>query len=266
MKVFISWSGEKSKIAAQAIHSWLPYVIQTIEPWMSSEDIDAGSRWSRDIEEELETSKFGIICLTQSNASSPWINFEAGALAKAVDNSFVCPYLLDLEPTQVPSGPLTLFQAKTTTREHTWDLIKSINSSMPSGSLEESQLKTTFDMWWPNLEKDISNLPSEGTESVTEVSQEQHIEEILSTVRSISRRLQQNEIDKDLVQKTINPQFLDTKLTNFPIFFNKRERQIEHLRDEDLEDFRRAFNVALKAHMSEEKVIDKEDLNEDTNT
>ena len=39
MKVFISWSGEKSKKIAEVFRDWLPQVIQAIEPFVSFEDI-----------------------------------------------------------------------------------------------------------------------------------------------------------------------------------------------------------------------------------
>jgi hypothetical protein len=90
---------------------------------MSTTDIDAGARWNRDIDKELGETTFGIICLTKTNHSSPWILFEAGALAKTIEDTFVCPYLIDLVPSDIPSGPLTQFQAKRADEKETWELI-----------------------------------------------------------------------------------------------------------------------------------------------
>ena len=81
MKVFISWSGDQSKKIAQLFRDWLPTVIQAIEPFVSSEDIEKGARWNTDIAQELKESSFGLICVTKDNLNSQWLNFEAGALS-----------------------------------------------------------------------------------------------------------------------------------------------------------------------------------------
>jgi TIR domain len=76
MKVFISWSGEKSRKVAAALHAWLPYIIQAVKPIMSSRDISKGDRWSDVLARELEDTQFGIVCLTPSNIKASWLNFE----------------------------------------------------------------------------------------------------------------------------------------------------------------------------------------------
>ena len=75
MKVFISWSGTTSHKVAVLLRDWLPSVIQSIEPYVSSEDIDKGARWSTDIAGELHASTYGLICVTKNNTEAPWINF-----------------------------------------------------------------------------------------------------------------------------------------------------------------------------------------------
>jgi hypothetical protein len=96
MKVFLSWSGEKSRAVATALRAWLPYVNAEVEPWMSESDIEPGARWSAEIAKELESTSFGIACVTSGNQGSPWLNFEAGALAKQLSTSRVIRQRLQL--------------------------------------------------------------------------------------------------------------------------------------------------------------------------
>lgn len=188
MKVFISWSGAKSREVAVALRQWIPDIIQTVEPWMSELDIDAGARWSKEIAAELGDTKFGIICLTKGNHSSPWILFETGALAKTLTDTFVCPYLIDLEPSEIPQGPLTQFQAKHANEKETWELIATINKALKDGALPEEKLRRAFERWWPDLRDKLQKLPTEREEVRAHRSVEDMIEEILNLVRGLSRR------------------------------------------------------------------------------
>ena len=96
MKVFLSWSGGRSRQVAVTLRDWLPNVIQALEPWMSAEDIEKGARWSSDVASELDECKAGILCITPDNIEAPWLLFEAGALSKTIEKTFVCPYLVGL--------------------------------------------------------------------------------------------------------------------------------------------------------------------------
>lgn len=108
MKVFISWSGNISWKVAVIFRDWLPSVIQSLEPYVSSEDIDKGARWSTDIAKELEDSTFGILCVTKENLEAPWLSFKAGALSKTMEKSFVTPFLFDIKRSEV-QGPILQF-------------------------------------------------------------------------------------------------------------------------------------------------------------
>jgi len=71
MKVFISWSGPRARAAAHKLREWLPDVIDSIEPWMSAEDIDAATRWGNEVTNKLAETRCGIICLTAENQTAP---------------------------------------------------------------------------------------------------------------------------------------------------------------------------------------------------
>jgi hypothetical protein len=189
MKVFISWSGAKSRTVAESLRRWIPDIIQSVEPWMSGADIDAGARWSRNIEQQLSNTNFGILCLTRNNLTAPWILFEAGALAKTIDDTFVCPYLIDLNPTEIPPGPLTQFQAKRANEADTWELILTINKVLKEGALPEEKLKRTFERWWPDLEIILNTLPDEDDTGKAHRTADSMLEEMLELTREISRRV-----------------------------------------------------------------------------
>ncbi|BAU28213.1 TIR domain-containing protein [Aneurinibacillus soli] len=157
MKVFLSWSGELSRRVALVFREWLPSVIQAVEPYVSSEDIDKGARWSSDIAQELEVSSYGIICITKENIEAPWINFEAGALAKTFDKAYVSPFLFGIKRFEV-SGPLLQFQSTLYEKDDVKKLIDGINKACDLQGLDSLRLDKVFEMWWPALKEELDNL------------------------------------------------------------------------------------------------------------
>src|SRR5437016_7402310 len=101
MKVFISWSGERSKAVAEALLDCLRIVIPNCYPWLSKDEIRKGSHWRAELAGILQECRFGIICLTPENFGRPWILFEAGALSKALTDTYVCPIFFELDPTHI---------------------------------------------------------------------------------------------------------------------------------------------------------------------
>ncbi|MGV8897978.1 MAG: TIR domain-containing protein [Burkholderiaceae bacterium] len=157
MKIFISWSGTTSHGVAKVLRDWLPSVIQVVEPYVSSEDIDKGTRWSTDIAGELHASSYGIICLTKDNLNAPWINFEAGALGKSVDKSRVSPFLFDLKRSEV-NGPILQFQSTLPEKTDVLKLLQSINNACEKDCLDDIRLSKTFEVWWPRLEDELKKV------------------------------------------------------------------------------------------------------------
>jgi len=198
MKVFISWSGEYSFKVALVFRDWLPSVIQSIDPFVSS-DIDKGARWSTDISKELEESSYGILCVTHENIDSPWLNFEAGALSKAVDKSKVSPFLFGVKRTEIKGQvPILLFQSTIYEAEDVYKLLKSINNACGDNKLSDERLTSIFDIWWSVLEEQLDELLSELEKKKIDKSLPPQtkkdngvelIEEILELVRSQQRIL-----------------------------------------------------------------------------
>jgi|GEM_PF-1137978 len=189
MKVFISWSGERSKAIAEAFREWLPNVIQIIEPWMSAEDVEKGARWASDIASQLENSRVGVICLTSENLYSPWILFEAGALSKTLEKTYVCPYLFDVNPIDL-KGPLVQFQATKAEKEDTRHLIHTINRALSDKCLANDRINSAFEIWWPRLEEKLTNIRSSivsQTPETTKRSNREILEEILELAREERR-------------------------------------------------------------------------------
>jgi hypothetical protein len=160
MKVFISWSGEKARRVAIALKSFLQDVNQRVIAWFSDTDIKAGERWGNELASRLDSTNFGIICVTQESLQSPWVLFEAGALGKVVSGSKVCPYLIDLTRKQL-DGPLAQFQSKEASQEQTWEMLQSLNFAMGDDVLPEDRLRRYFDTFWPTLEEVLIKVNSE---------------------------------------------------------------------------------------------------------
>ncbi len=156
MRVFISWSGERSRAVADVLRQWLPSVLQAVRPYFSPDDVAKGSRWSTEIANELEASCVGLLVITTESHNAPWLLFEAGALAKSVDQAKVCPLLFEgMQPADV-TGPLVQFQAARFSEEEMRRVVKMINNELADAALPPEVLEPVFDMWWPKLLKQVN--------------------------------------------------------------------------------------------------------------
>lgn len=187
MKVFLSWSGTKSHRVAITLRDWLPSVIQSLEPYVSSEDIDKGARWSTDIAKELEDSGFGILCVTKENLHAPWLTFEAGALSKKLEKSFVSPFLFDIRRSEI-NGPILQFQSTIHNEEDVYKLIKTLNKACGDVKLSDERIDKAFKAWFPNLQDNLKKITEEFTENnTTEDEPEKEKQEILEELLELTR-------------------------------------------------------------------------------
>lgn len=185
-KVFISWSGTRSRYVAEALRTWLPIVIQAVgEPFMS-EHMDKGARSMATIAKALEGTKVGVVCLTPENLEAPWILYEAGALSKTVnDETRLCTYLFGgLERHQVEQ-PLGMFQATRAEKEETRKLVHTINKAVNEEPLPESRVDELFDLAWPKLNEKLASVPKPEKVTDPERSLPDMVAEILDIVRTL---------------------------------------------------------------------------------
>lgn len=186
MKIFLSWSGELSRELAEALRDWLPAVLQSVKPFFTPNDIEKGARWSKDIAQELETSSYGIFCLTKENLTKPWIMFEAGALSKRIDASRVCPVLFGVDNADL-EGPLVQFQASPFNETEIRKLMKTLNSGLGEQRLDEAVLASVFEMWWPKLNEKVSKILERHAAKPAGTASTRSDREILEEVLQLAR-------------------------------------------------------------------------------
>ena len=153
MRIFICWSGEESKQVANAMYSWLPMILGADTTFYSEKSIEKGTRWFEAVNLELNRATAGLVCVTLENVGAPWIHFEAGALAKAVDQKLFT-YLHGLEPIDL-DGPLSAYQYTRATEEDTRRLVKSLVESLDASDSHRVHWEERFQEHWPELERKL---------------------------------------------------------------------------------------------------------------
>jgi hypothetical protein len=127
MNIFICWSGRNSASfqAAEFLKKYLPLLHDTWVPFFSDRDIKAGTLWMDELFSALQTSGYGIVCISPEQKDSPWVLFESGALSKAVTSHRVLPLMVGVESTEL-APPLSNFQHKPFSKEGLEDVLESL--------------------------------------------------------------------------------------------------------------------------------------------
>jgi len=249
MKVFISWSGDRSKQVAELLDDWIQCVIQAVDPWMSSKDIDRGALWFTEISDQLSNTSVGIVCLTKENKDKPWILFESGALAKGLSSNRVCTFLIDLSPTDL-ENPLAQFNHTFPTRDSVWELVRTINLTLKEKALKESILGKVFDTYWSQFEEDFKRIIecTPETEITAKRKDNDIMLDVLSTVRLLDRRLRSIESNNER-------QFINERHFNERSFIN--ENELNSKRDEiSLNEVRMNIQNLIEQEVPESMIIE----------
>jgi hypothetical protein len=192
MQVFLCWSGTASHKIAEALHGFLGDVIQDLKPFLSSENIRKGQRWSAEIGNQLKDTNYGIVCLTKDNLDERWIMFESGALSKNIAESRVTSLLAAIQPTDVIE-PLSQFQQTRTDREDVLKLMKDLNELLPDGRrLGADRLARSFDSFWSGFEAKLLEAMASSratTPKAPERPTGDMVSELLELVRELKREL-----------------------------------------------------------------------------
>ena len=194
-------------------------IVQSVEPFVSTHDISAGDRFLNTLASELQETSFGIVCLTRKNILTPWITFEAGAMSRMIETGKIVPLLLDLKPSDL-TGPLAQFQAVNADSEReVFNLIRVIADTSAPPRITDTQLKATFDAFWPSLEAKVAELASSDEESDSHDKRADRdlLEEILLLVRASDRKTyvssqrgKINRLKEELKKASIVPPYLAT--------------------------------------------------------
>lgn len=252
MKVFISWSGTRGKALAEALAEWIPNVLQAVKCFYSDEGIRAGQRWNNEINSELEATDFGILCVTPENVRAPWLNFEAGAIAKRASlDSRVVPVTLGFLPSLL-DPPLNQFNGVEATAEGIKSLIKSLDEVAATGI----NVDQTFEVWWPALKEKLDELPAPEADAdvapPAPPSTEEKLSEVLGVVQGIQRDLLRTRADLRDRGKYADPAEAFVFM-RFAHMMQRDPRVTEAVADGDITTIRRFIRTAQKRAVEDVK-------------
>lgn len=179
MKVFISWSAERSHALAKKLKPWLRVLSTDTDVFLSSR-IDPGTFWASEIVDQLNDADSGIVIVTPENQRAQWLNFEAGALAFAAPDRCV-PVLFDMDETEL-EYPLSMFNYVRGDRSGLRDLAGRLFPDEDRDALEQR-----FRGAWPGLNRSMSKILTQPVASKKRKDSDK-LDELVQKVRLLEKR------------------------------------------------------------------------------
>ncbi|MEM7760598.1 MAG: toll/interleukin-1 receptor domain-containing protein [Cyanobacteria bacterium P01_A01_bin.40] len=161
MKIYISWSGERSKSVARILRELISVALQNVDIFLSTNDINSGASWVEIHSQWLTEADVGILCLTSDNINNPWISFEAGALYSS--GKTLIPFLLDLSSADLDL-PLAALQTVSFSKFGIKSILQELNRRLDNPQKPE-YISRVVDKLWSDFLKEIKSIPPPSKET-----------------------------------------------------------------------------------------------------
>ncbi len=155
--------------------------------------------WVKELNSRLANSNAGIIFLTPENQNEPWIQFEAGALAKGFTENRVFVLLIGLDDSQV-EGPLSNFNLSKSDEIGIKKIVFDLNNLLGENQISTDILSKVFEKNYPDLKQKIEQvLAQKLIQKQPEKRTEDDIQsEMLGILRGLSTRI--SNVEHSIVQ------------------------------------------------------------------
>jgi SAM-dependent methyltransferase len=186
-RVFISWSGVRSKHVAESLKEWLEDFFRDCNTniFFSKKDLHGGDDWYQIVRTELNSADAIVLCLTPENMYAPWINFECGAVDCLSKTVF--PLLFDMERAELIS-PLKHITPQKVERQGVQDLVQTISGLLTPNQIGERFLESHFNQKWSDLETKLSEIPKRSSSMSTPLALELLRLQLADTIELFGKR------------------------------------------------------------------------------
>lgn len=197
MNVFIGWSGETGWKLAEILKRWLGAILPEIR-FLKDDGIKMGIDWRSELTKTLQSSDFGLFCLTKESDQS-WLGFELGIMSSVTPHSPICILLFDVGQAET-GGPLSYYQSVTsdmsailTLIQKIWETAKEKGTEVPTidivrkrTNLMFSSFQSDLDALWTEKRKRNEERSSRQEETMTEINKK--LDAILSALPEAARK------------------------------------------------------------------------------
>ena len=160
MQIYFSWSGETSYRIALSLRELINTIFPRLDLWVPPDDIQDGKRWSSKLTRYLDETSIGVVCVDPTNYLSRWLHFEAGAIAKSIENENIRLVYFGLTAEDI-QGPLAKFDGFNIKKDEILTFLEVIRSNMDHFTISYMELRANFDLHWTSFESKLAKLDVE---------------------------------------------------------------------------------------------------------